>query len=853
MGTKLSQSLGLEQAPWQRTCFFCSRNNNGILSSPICSVPRRWTEAFVSLKAVFCGLVLGTLVTLVGCGGSGSSSSPSPNPTPSLSSITVTPPSAQVSDGVTQQFTATGQYTDGTTKNLTTSVTWSSSTVSVAAINASGVASASQSGTTTITASTGSIRGSATLNVTTAPLISISITPFNPSLAAGTSLQLKAVGVFQDGSTQDLTGSVTWTSSVPSVATVSASGLLRGIKIGTMKVSATKGQIIGVANVTVTAATVVSLSVTPSSFSIAKQTTEQFSAVGTFTDGTTRDITSQLKWTSSQPSIATVSAGLASGLAPGTTTITATSGSVSASASLTVTNANVVSITINPASPTIVVGLFKQLEATGSFSDGSSQNISGVATWASSATAVAATNTAGLVSALSPGTATISAAFESMIGNSNVTVQPPSLIRISVTPSSPTIANTTTQPFAVIGYYNDGSTQTLTNATWSSSDTSVATMNGSTAVSKQPGSTTITAVLNSFSASTTLTVSSATLQSIAVVPANVSMAPGTTKTFFAVGTFSDGSTQNIAGLATWASSNTSVATMQNNLATSVGSGSSTISASFDSVTGSTGLTVTQATLTSLAITPANPVLVQGATQQLTATGTFSDGSTQNLTSLVTWNSSQPTIAGVGSGGLLTGQNAGTSSISATYGSVNTSTTATVSTASLVSISVSPSTDLIPPGFTHSFSAIGTYSDGTTQNLTNSVHWTSSDSTIATVGNSGSSGQVTGISAGWTRISVLLNSIIGSAVVNVNNASLVSIAITPGNPTLNLGTNQQLTATGTFSDGSTQDITPWVSWASSNSQVCVVNSSGFATTSGSGTATITASFTSVSATTTLTVF
>lgn len=812
-------------------------------------------EASVSLRAACRWLVIGTLVTLVGCGGSGqnNSSSTPPPTTPSLTAITVTPSSAQIMDGSTQQFTATGKYSDGSSKNLTASVAWTSSASSVAGINASGVAVAGQTGTTTISASSSSLHGSATLSVTASPLISISISPFAPSLPAGTSLQLKAVGIFQDGSTQDLTGSVTWSASAPSVASVNLAGLLLGIKTGTAKLSATKGSIVGTTNVTVTAAKIVSLVVSPISSTIARQTTHQFTAVGTFTDGSTQDVTGQVQWTSSKPAIATISSGLASGLTPGNTTITAGSGSITATASLTVTNATVVSISVTPASPTLVVGLFQQLKATGSFSDGTTQNISGVVAWASSAPAVATTNRAGLASALSPGSATISATFETISGNSSLTVQAPSLTRFSVTPASPTIANTTTQAFAVIAYYNDGSTQTLTNASWSSSNPATATMNGSTAVSQQPGTTTITAVLNSLSASTILTVSPATLQSIAIVPANASMAPGTTKTYFASGTFSDGSSQNITGLATWTSSNTAVATMQNNVATAAGSGPTTISASYDSVTGSTSLNVSQATLTSLAITPANPVLVQGATQQLTASGTFSDGSTQNVTSLVTWNSSQPTIASVGTGGLVTGQNAGSASISATYNSVSTSTTATVSTASLVSISVSPATDVIPPGFTHAFLATGTYSDGTTQNLTNSVHWTSSDSTIATVGNSGTSGQVTGVNPGWTRISVLLNSILGSAVVNVNNASLVSIALTPENPSLSLGTNQQFTAVGTFSDGSTQDITQWVTWTSSNPPVCVINSSGFATSSGTGTATITASFDSVSVATTLTVF
>ncbi len=792
---------------------------------------------------------------LVGCGGGGQNSSTSvPPPTsPTLNSITVTPSNAQIAKGTTQQFTATGKYSDGSSKNLTDSVTWGSSAVAVAGVNTSGVAWATQPGSATITASNGSVHASASLTVISAALISISVTPANPSLAAGTRLQLTATGVFQDGSAQDLTTSVAWSTSNPSVASISSTGLLSGAETGTAHVYASQGPITSAVGVIVKTAALQSLVINPATASIAKGTTSQFRAIGTFTDGTTQDVTSALSWTSSTPSVASVASGMASGVAPGNTVITVTSGTISASATLTVTNATVVAITVTPTNPTLVVGLFQQFTATGSFNDGTTQDISPSVNWTSSAPPLAGVNTAGLASGVSPGTAVISAAFEQVTGSSTVTVKAPSLISISVTPATPSIANTTNQPFFVTGSYDDGSTQILTNATWSSSNPAVATMNGNTAVSQQPGTSTITAVLNSLSASTTLTVTPATLVSIAVTPVNTSIAPGTIKAFFATGTFSDASTQNLTSAVAWTSSNTSAATMNGNTATAVAAGTTQISAAFGGVTGSTGLTVTQAKLASLTVAPVNPVLVVGATQQFTATGNFSDGSTQDMTSVVTWNSSSTSTATISTTGMATGQGGGTSTISATYGSVSASANLSVSTANLVSLSISPATDTIPPGVTQQFSVNGTYSDGTVLKVTTMARWTSSDATVATVGNTGNSGQVVAVNTGWTRISAVLNSVIASAVVNVNNATLVSLSISPANPTVSLGTNQQMMATGTFSDGSTQDLTQWVSWSSSNSQVCVVNSSGYAISSGSGTATITAGFGSVATTTALTVY
>ena len=83
------------------------------------------------------------------------------------------------------------------------------------------------------------------------------------------------------------------------------------------------------------------------------------------------------------------------------------------------------------------------------------------------------------------------------------------------------------------------------------------------------------------------------------------------------------------------------------------------------ITGSTVLTVTAAALVSIAVTPANPTIAKGTTDQFTATGTYTDSSTQDLTSQVTWASATTSVATITSGGLATGLSTGTSSISAT--------------------------------------------------------------------------------------------------------------------------------------------------------------------------------------------
>jgi uncharacterized protein YjdB len=83
--------------------------------------------------------------------------------TPSLVSISVTPANPSIQRNTTAQFTATGTYSDNSTKTIT--VNWSSSNSSVATINSSGLATATNLGSTTITATSGAVKGTTTLLV----------------------------------------------------------------------------------------------------------------------------------------------------------------------------------------------------------------------------------------------------------------------------------------------------------------------------------------------------------------------------------------------------------------------------------------------------------------------------------------------------------------------------------------------------------------------------------------------------------------------------------------------------------------------------------------------------------------
>ena len=329
-----------------------------------------------------------------------------------LVSIAVTPDSPSIANGLTQQFTATGTFTDTTTQDLTASATWSSSNTAVATIvSTTGLATAVGVGTTTITATSEGVSGSTVLTVTAAQLQSIAVTPANPSLAEGQTQQFTATGTFTDDTTQDLTTTAAWTSSNTAVATIIGStGLATAVSEGTTVITATSAGVQGSTALIVGEAALQLMAVTPETPSIAKGLSLQFTATGTFTDDSSLDLTTAATWTSSNRSVATITAsGLAAALGEGATTITATSAGVPDSTVLTVTPIELVSIAVTPDSPSKAEGLTQQFTATGTFTDSTTQDLTATAAWISSTTTVATISSTGLATAVGQGTTTVTA------------------------------------------------------------------------------------------------------------------------------------------------------------------------------------------------------------------------------------------------------------------------------------------------------------------------------------------------------------------------------------------------------------------------------------------------------------
>ena len=385
---------------------------------------------------------LGCLAFIAGCGGGGGGgqyaiaqpppaesttvvASP-PSPPADLTTVVVTPVDATVPSGAPQQYVATASFADGTSRDVTALSAWTSATTAAASVDSgTGLAIGASPGTSVIGASFGGKAGSATLTVTAATLQSVVIAPVNRSIAAGLTQQFSAAGTYGDGTTRDITALASFTSSAPSVATISSSsGLATGVTAGNSAITVSAGGKSASTNLAVTAATLVSITLTPAAPVLQIGTTQQLIVTATYTDTTVADVSAAAAYVSATPAVATVSAstGLATGVSAGSSSITATFGGRTASTGVTVAAATLTSIGVTPVAPSILSGSTQQLTATGTYSDGSTVALTADVTWTSSNTTVATILSGGTATGHSVGMSTLSATLGAISGDTSLTV-----------------------------------------------------------------------------------------------------------------------------------------------------------------------------------------------------------------------------------------------------------------------------------------------------------------------------------------------------------------------------------------------------------------------------------------------
>ena len=697
-------------------------------------------------------------------------------------------------------------------------VTWRSGNEAIATVSNTGQVEALTEGTTTITATAGGKSDNCTVTVSKriVPIISITLNKDASTLKIDATETLIATVAPVDATDK----TISWTSNKPGVATVDGTGKVSAIAEGTATITAAAGGKTASCSITVSISPditdVESVTLDKKTLSLITGDNGTLSATIAPTNATNKTVT----WISGNESIATVSSsGEVTAKAEGTTTITATAGGKSDNCVVTV-NKRIVPVTdiiLNKEVLTLSVDAIEVLIATIAPDDASDKTI----TWSSNNRTIATVDTKGKVSALSEGTATITATAGDKTASCRVTVDPKviNVTGVAVAPKTLTLKPAGKETLAATVTPTSATDKTVT---WISGNETIATVSSSGEVTaKAVGTTIITATAGDKSDICTVTVEPIPVTNITLNREALTLDIDATAILTATVKPDNATYKTI----TWSSNNHAIATVDTEgKVSAIAWGIVTITATAHNGVKATCEVTVNKPDDPLAITPDKVTLNVGNEQVLTVNRT---GKTP------VWSSDDMTVATVDASGKVKAIVKGTATITATVDGQSATCPVTVNTIDVTSVEVIPNTLTLIVNDSRALSVTVKPDNATDKN----IEWTSSNPSVATVDNTG---EVTAKAAGTATITATAhNGVKGTCALTVNPV----LAISPNPVTLNVGNEQVLTVNITGKP---------VTWSSGNPAVATVDASGKVKAIVKGKATITALVDGLSATCDVTV-
>ncbi|MDA0116891.1 Ig-like domain-containing protein [Vibrio sp. T11.5] len=833
------------------------------------------------------------VLLLLGCGGSDEGDSPSSSNPPSSGSTRPAPDQGATAQlerltltaypiktkgtseltlltGGEQSFLAVGEYSNGQSKVLTEELTvedWLSSDTELGEFIQSGVLKGKASGVVTVSFSKGNLTSnSLEVTVTDATITDITITPSAVRVAKGYHQPLTATATYNNGLSMNISDSVTWVSDDPSKTTITPQtdhGLLNGVGVGSTTVTAIKEGITSQSvGVEVSDAVITAINVTPAVVSIAKGQHQTLTANAVYSDNTSSDISDSVTWRPVDNSTAMVtSSGVLSGSKVGKTTLTAVKDNITSNTiGVVVSDAVITGISVTPSAVTVARGQTQSLTANAIFSDNTSLDISDSVSWRPVDNHTATVTSDGVLSGGNVGITTLTAVKDGVASNTvDVEVSDAVITSISVTPPIVTLAKGQNQALKATATYSDNTSSDISDSvSWRPVDNSTATVTSNGVLSGgNVGTTTLTALKDGVDSNTVdVEVTNAEITGISVTPPQVNIAKGQNQALTATATYSDNTSSDISDFVTWSLIDNSTATVTSDGVLSGGKvGTTTLTAVKGGVTSNpVGVVVTDAVITGISVTPPNVTVAKGNNQPLTATAIYSDLTSSDVSRFVTWTPLDTSTAIVTLGGLLTGANVGTTSVTASKDGVTSNTVSVdVSNAVITGLTVTPSIINVAKGQHQPLTATATYSDNTSSDVSGSVTWTSSRSKVSasplSIGFTAPAyflahvtpqGLLTGSIVGTTSVTASKDGITSNTVdVNVTNAVVTDISVTPTMVSVAKGQKEPLKARATYSDGTSSDVSGFVTWIPVDSSTAAITPNGLLTGGKVGTTTLTA--------------
>lgn len=557
-------------------------------------------------------------------------------------SITITPSTLYVNVGLTGQLNATLEPIDATGD-----ITWavqSATPSNCIEIDGSGFVTARHIGTALVSASCDGQTTTCEVIVSANPDESVVINPPTEDIYIGNSITLTAV-VTPSTITPDLE----WSSSNPDVATIdSKTGVLTALSDGGTIITATNDNVSGTLAITVNPIEATSITLDEETITLKIGATQTLKATIMPENTTYKTVT----WDSNDPSVVVVTDGVVTAVGVGTANVRAMVGQMTANCIVTVEPIEAESIELNISSETLLIGQSLQLSATLNPENTTDKTI----TWLSDNASVASVSTTGEVMAIAQGSATITAECGTVSATCTITVQPVPSDQLVMNFTAVTLKVGGSQQLTAQIYPSNTTDQTIT---WSSSETSVATVENGLVTALGIGTATITAQNGNQTATCIVTVEPISAEQIILPESIISVNVGVPVTLSATILPEETTDKSIE----WTSLNNDIATVADGVITGIAPGTVVITATCGPATASCTVTVLQ---------PATSVTLNASSLDLNVGDIYDLIETvnpENTTDIAVWTSSDESVATVDNNGIITALKPGNANITVTYGNV----------------------------------------------------------------------------------------------------------------------------------------------------------------------------------------
>lgn len=463
-------------------------------------------------------------------------------------------------------------------------------------------------------------------------------------------------------------------------------------------------------------------------------------AVAKYSDGSIVDATRSVVWSSTNPSVVRVTRyGVATGVKPGETRVFAELGGKIATANIIVTNARLEAFVVLPRSASVPIGLSGALRAIGTFSDGSTADITASVKWSLSGQSFElSADEPGVFKAIAGGDAKVVAAWGSMTDRADLSVGPAVMTRLEIVSSAQALVAGNSADLRAVAHYSDGTFKVVTQqVAWTTDQAKIATISESGVLSAWlEGRATVLASLGGLAATATLDVTGIAPYGIYVDPGYAAVPAGRAVQLHAVALYTDGSMLDVTSQARWTSdAPDQLSVAAGGLALGLRKGGANVVAQFGNVSTAVNVGVLPAELVGMRLTAPEVRVGMRQAVPFRSFATYSDGTEIDVTQLSTWTSLDPLVATLSnvpeSKGLALGLDDGTARLFVEYGGMAVYGSLVVTIEKITALEVAAPTTQLSPG-QHQLTVWALFEDGTREDLTAFATWSTSAPLLATV-------------------------------------------------------------------------------------------------------------------------